>query len=106
MATRRASVQKSHAASCQTVPANRTAKDNLRHFVRANSEFPEMRPRLSTQGTLKVPGIRTTPAPTTHGAALSLQMSVVLKTRSRKTYWTNCTLERGTAASLHIGESA
>src|SRR5271166_5495437 len=106
MATIRVSVQKLHAASCRTVPANKTAKDSLRHFDRANSEFPEMRPKLSTQGKSKVPEIRIAAAPTTHHGAWSHQMSVVLMTHSRKTYGLACTLERGTAAALHIGEGA
>src|SRR5258708_5650599 len=100
MATRRASVQKSHAASCRTAPGNKTAKDNLRHFDRASSEFPEMRPRLNTPGKLKAPEIRTTAAPTMHRAALSLQMSVVLMTRSRKTYWLTRTLQAGDGRSF------
>src|ERR1700693_1011596 len=109
MATIRASVQKLHAASCRIVPANKTAKDNLRHFGQANSEFPEMRPKWSTPGKLKVPEIRIAAAPTTHPGAWSHQMSVVLVTRSRKTYGLACTLELsngGTAAALHIGEGA
>src|SRR5271166_129920 len=109
MATIRASVQKLHAASCRTVPANKTAKDNLRHFDRANSEFPEMRPKLSTQGKLKVPEIPIAAAPTTHHGAWSHQMSVVLVTRSRKTYELACTLELsngGSTAALHIGQGA
>src|SRR3974377_75833 len=65
-----------------------------------------MRPKWSTQGKLKVPEIRITAAPPTHHGAWSHPMSVVLMTRSRKTYWLAYTLERGTAPDLHIGEGA
>src|SRR5260370_5756722 len=100
MATSQASVRKLHATSCRMFPANKTAKDSPRRFDPTNNEFPEMPPKWSTQGKLKAQEIRTTVAPTTHHAAWSHQMSVVLMTHSRKTYFAAVRSRTGVGCSF------
>src|ERR1700757_354983 len=86
MATTRASARKSRAASGQIVPANKTAKDNPRHFDRTNNDSPEMPPRWSTPEKWKALEIQIAAGSTRHHAAWSHRTSVVLMTHPRKTY--------------------